>query len=127
MNMYFGVASLFAFSSVALGAFGAHMVKPHISITAMTTYQTGIKYLMFNSMALFVCAFGLHTCSQEKRFRKAFHLFVYGGVIFSGSLFFIAISGVRPVGMITPVGGVIQLYGWIVLATIGLKGKKNEL
>ena len=124
MNGWFGVAAVFAFLSVALGAFGAHVLSETISSGAMITYQKGTKYMMFHSIALFICSFGISLLPEEKLLHKAAFLFLGGIIIFSGSLFIIAITGIRSLGLLTPFGGILQLSGWVLLAIIGFKRRK---
>ncbi|MDZ7754256.1 MAG: DUF423 domain-containing protein [Gammaproteobacteria bacterium] len=104
-----------AFLAVALGAFGAHGLSQRIDADLLEVYHTAVDYHMFHSLGL--VAVGLlqrHTPSSAARWAGA--LFLAGIVVFSGSLYVLAVSGVRQLGMVTPVGGVAFLAGWIVFA-----------
>jgi uncharacterized membrane protein YgdD (TMEM256/DUF423 family) len=106
-----GVA--FAFLAVALGAFGAHLLRERISVESMAIYQTGVQYHIIHALALLALA------AHSQRLRKPAiigWLFIFGVLIFSGSLYLLAITGHRWLGAITPLGGVCFLLGWAVFA-----------
>ncbi len=109
-----------AFLAVALGAFGAHGLSQRLSADLLDVYHTGVDYHMFHSLAL--VAVGLlqrHTPSAAARWAGA--LFLAGIVVFSGSLYLLAVSGVRQLGMVTPLGGLAFLAGWIAFALAARK------
>lgn len=105
--------------SVVFGAFGAHALKAIISPGMMTVYDTAVQYQMFHALALIVLGVLMHCIAendlQHKRFRYAGILFCIGLVLFCGSLFGIVITGVSGLGMITPVGGLAFILGWVFL------------
>lgn len=116
MKRTFGVwgASL-AFLAVALGAFGAHGLRGKISADALAIFQTGVHYQLVHALALLLlAALGVET----KVARAAGWLFVAGVVVFSGSLYLLAISGAKWWGAITPVGGLCFLVGWLCLIVV---------
>lgn len=111
-----------AFLAVALGAFGAHGLARSIPGDLLEAYGTGVDYHMFHSLAL--VAVGLlqrHAPSAAAHWAGV--LFLVGIVVFSGSLYVLAVSGLRQLGMVTPVGGVAFLAGWIALALAARKGR----
>jgi uncharacterized membrane protein YgdD (TMEM256/DUF423 family) len=108
-------AALAGFIGVALGAFGAHALKEHISPELLATFETGARYQMYHAFALFAAAWG-RTRWQDRLFGVAGWLFVTGIVLFSGSLYLLAVTNTRWLGMITPFGGLALLGGWMCLA-----------
>jgi uncharacterized membrane protein YgdD (TMEM256/DUF423 family) len=113
----FGV--FFSFLSVALGAFGAHALKLHISTDMMAVFNTAVQYQMFHALALLVIGILLHsvvsTDLQAKRIRLAGNLFIVGLVLFCGSLYLLAITSVKILGAVTPFGGVAFILAWLIL------------
>lgn len=116
------IGAICAFLAVVLGAFGAHGLSQSIAANLMDVYHTGVDYHMFHSLALVaVGLLQLHTPSAAARWAGA--LFLVGIVVFSGSLYLLAVSGVRQLGMVTPVGGLAFLAGWIAFA-FAARGKR---
>ncbi|MGB1092089.1 MAG: DUF423 domain-containing protein [Oceanobacter sp.] len=116
------LAALLGFLGVALGAFGAHGLKSVLEPAMMTVYQTGVQYHQIHAVALLVIGLWqlLRPTSPEHGSLKWAALFMLGGVLlFSGSLYTMAMSSVRMLGMITPIGGVSWLIGWALLARAG--------
>ena len=113
---FFIIASLLGSLSVALGAFGAHALRGRIEESLLANYQTGVSYMFYHTLALFivVCALGRWPASTLPGW--AGWLFVAGIVVFSGSLFVMAFTGQRWLGAITPIGGVAFIAGWLLLA-----------
>lgn len=109
-----------AFLSVSAGAFGAHALRGKLSPDLLTTFETGARYQMYHALALLaVGVIGLHT--QSLAAKVAGTSFILGTILFSGSLYVLALSGVRWLGAITPFGGVAFLVGWIALAVAALR------
>ena len=107
--------SIHAFLSVALGAFGAHVVKDRITAEMMATYQTATDYQMYHAIALLIVGLvGLHI-GERATIRYAGRLFNIGIIVFSGSLYLYVWTGLKWLGAITPIGGVAFLAGWICL------------
>lgn len=112
---FFIVASLFGLTGVALGAFGAHTLRSQISPDMLMVFETGVRYQMYHTFALFVGAWGLQS-ARSRKFVAAEWLFVAGVALFSGSLYILAMTGIRGLGIITPFGGLSLLGGWLMLA-----------
>ncbi len=104
-----------AFLAVALGAFGAHGLSQRIGADLLDVYHTGVDYHMFHSLALVAVGL-LQRHSPSAAAHWAGFLFLMGIVVFSGSLYLLAVSGVRQLGMVTPLGGLAFLAGWIAFA-----------
>ncbi len=103
------------FLGVALGAFAAHGLKATLEPQLLAVFETGVRYQMYHAFALFAAAWGW-TRWQTRAFAIGGALFVAGIVIFSGSLYLLAFTGLRWLGAITPLGGLAFLAGWLCLA-----------
>lgn len=105
--------SMSAFIAVAAGAFGAHYLKTRLAPEHLTAFETAARYQMYHAFALFICA---SLAEQGWRLAPpAGWLFVAGTVLFSGSLYLVALTGISKFGMITPLGGIAFLAGWLCL------------
>jgi uncharacterized membrane protein YgdD (TMEM256/DUF423 family) len=109
------LGALLAAVAVAAGAFGAHGLKDRLSAEDLDTYQTAARYHMYHAIGLILAGF----CAQ--RFggglvNAAGWLFVAGIVLFAGALYVLALSGVKVLGAVAPVGGAAFIGGWICLA-----------
>ena len=100
---------------MALGAFAAHGLKTTLAPEMLSAFETGVRYQMYHAFALFAAAWGLARW-QTRLFAVAGWLFVAGIVIFSGSLYLMASTGMRWLGAVTPLGGLAFLAGWLCLA-----------
>jgi len=105
----------FAFLAVAGGAFGAHSLKAILTPDMLAVFETGVRYQMYHALALLAVGWAAQQYPQAA-FHIAGWLFVAGILLFSGSLYVLALSGVRWLGAITPLGGVLFLAGWAVFA-----------
>jgi uncharacterized membrane protein YgdD (TMEM256/DUF423 family) len=112
---FFTIASLLGSLSVALGAFGAHALRGRIEESLLANYQTGVSYMFYHTLALFITVSALSKWPASSLPVWAGWLFVAGIVIFSGSLFVMAFTGLRWLGAITPIGGVAFIVGWLLL------------
>jgi uncharacterized membrane protein YgdD (TMEM256/DUF423 family) len=116
--LFLGAVS--GFVSVALGAFGAHALRDALPADLLAVFETGVRWQAVHALA--ILAAGLFCGRGTGRLASAAGwLFVLGTVIFSGSLYVLALSGVRVWGAVTPVGGVAWLAGWACLAVAGRK------
>ncbi|MDT3776381.1 DUF423 domain-containing protein [Nitrospira sp. MA-1] len=107
--------ALMAFLGVAIGAFGAHGLKPFLSEQMLAAFETGVRYHLIHALAILGAGLSLANVPL-RQFRWAGWAFSLGIVLFSGSLYVMSISGVRGLGMITPLGGLCFLVGWGLLA-----------
>jgi uncharacterized membrane protein YgdD (TMEM256/DUF423 family) len=114
-RIFFGLGAISAALAVALGAFAAHGLRSRISADALTTFETGARYHIYHALALLAVAWA---CSRwpSAWASAAGWLFVAGTVLFSGSLYLLAVTGVRALGAITPFGGLAFILGWLALA-----------
>ena len=114
-RVFFGLGAISAGLAVALGAFAAHGLRSRISAEALATFETGARYHMYHALALVAVAWAVARWPESQAVVAGW-LFVAGIVVFSGSLYALALSGVRALGAITPLGGLCFLAGWGVLA-----------
>ena len=101
---------------VALGAFGAHGLRDRLAPYLLAVYETGVRYHLVHALGLFVAAW-LAGEDQTRSARLAGVLLVVGILLFSGSLYVLALTGVRAFGAVTPLGGIAWLAAWILIAT----------
>ena len=100
---------------VAIGAFGAHGLRGRLSPEMLAVFETGVRYHMYHALAILATA-ALLPRLDGRAVLIAGWSFMAGIVLFSGSLYALALSGVTTLGAITPLGGVAFLVGWISLA-----------
>ena len=103
--------------SVALGAFAAHGLKARLSDKMLSAFQTGADYQAYHSLAILVIVILASTASEarpRRYLRTSISLMLAGIVLFSGSLYALALSGITKLGMITPIGGVLFLLAWFL-------------
>lgn len=118
-------AAINGFLVVAFGAFGAHALKGRIHVSMLDVYDTAVQYQMFHTLA-FVAIHLLHRELPTTFPAKATAgVFIAGIVCFSGSLYLLAITSVTWLGMITPIGGVLLLAGWLQLARTCYSSKRT--
>ena len=103
------------FLSVALGAFGAHALKAILSPGLLQTFHTGVEYQGLHSLALLATGLGMRE-QAHPALDTAGWAFASGILLFSGSLYLLALTDARWLGAITPIGGGAFLLGWAVLA-----------
>jgi uncharacterized membrane protein YgdD (TMEM256/DUF423 family) len=115
------LGALNGFVSVAAGAFGAHALKARLAPDMLAVFETGARYQMAHALALVLLGL-LQLSRPAMSLDAAGWSFVIGILLFSGSLYVLALSGVRAFGMVTPVGGVAFLVGWVLLALAAHKG-----
>lgn len=114
------IGAVSGFISVAAGAFGAHALKARLGADLLAIFETGARYQMFHALAL--VAVGLLAQSRPHALLTAAGFsFLTGTLLFSGSLYVLALSGVRWLGAITPLGGLGFLAGWAILAAAALR------
>src|SRR5258707_5363395 len=117
-RVFLSVGAVSAFVAVATGAFGVHALRDRLSADMLGTWQTAAAYQMYHALALLAVGIVLGRFSSDGSpwLTAAGWLFLAGTVLFSGSLYALAVSGVTWLGAITPLGGVAFLLGWAALA-----------
>ena len=109
------LGAAFMFVAVALGAFGAHALKGRLTPDMTSVWQTAVQYHAWHALALFALGLLMLHFPERAGLGLAAWLFVAGILLFSGSLYALALMGVRGLGAVTPFGGVAFLAGWAVL------------
>ena len=116
------LAALSGAVGVALGAFGAHALKAHVSPEQISTFTTGVQYQMYHALALGLVGLAMTRPNASALVPAAGWLFVIGTLLFSGSLYALVLARIRWLGAITPFGGVALIAGWLTLAMGTLQG-----
>jgi uncharacterized membrane protein YgdD (TMEM256/DUF423 family) len=111
------VAALFGFFAVALGAFGAHGLRARLDAPSLEIWKTAALYHLVHAVAMLA----LSLARRGRAARAVCALWSAGIVIFGGSLYLLAVTGIRWLGAITPLGGAAFLAGWLVLAVSAVK------
>ena len=114
-------AAFSALLSVVLGAFAAHGLKTKLSDTLLNTFQTGVQYQMYHSLALILLVILYRQMPQSLLIYSAGFMFA-GIILFSGSLYMLALTQIKWFGPVTPLGGVCFIIGWALLIVATLKG-----
>jgi len=99
---------------VILGAFGAHSLKDVLDSYSKSLYEKAVLYQMFHTLGILIIAI-IEKALPEVQLQLVSWAFLLGIIFFSGSLYILAITGAKWLGMITPIGGVLFIYGWVVL------------
>ncbi|MEI8087670.1 MAG: DUF423 domain-containing protein [Paludibacter sp.] len=119
MKNTLSIASISGLLCVVLGAFGAHGLKPLLTPQMLTTYETGVRYQFYHTLAiLFIVV--LYQFNNSKKLIISSYFFFAGMVLFSGSLYLLALTSINEntwtwLGPVTPIGGVCFIIGWIYL------------
>ena len=119
-RLFLAMGALSALVAVAAGAFGAHALRARLEPDLLAVFETGARYQMYHALGLIAVAW-VAGRSPGPAALAAGWLFVAGTLLFSGSLYALALSGVRTLGAVTPLGGLAFLAGWAALAYAALK------
>jgi uncharacterized membrane protein YgdD (TMEM256/DUF423 family) len=114
-RLFFGLGAVSGFIGVAAGAFGAHALRARLNSDLLAVFETGARYQMYHAFGLLAAGWAT-TRFNGTLPQWAGWLFLVGTLLFSGSLYALALSGLRWLGAITPVGGLAFLAGWLCLA-----------
>lgn len=120
MHKFLSFGAAAAGLAVGLGAFGAHGLKTVLSAEMLAVWQTAVTYQMWHALALILVALLLQN-RNDKLLHRAGWLFIAGIALFSGSLYGLALSNLKWLGMITPIGGVCFLAAWSLITFSSLK------
>ncbi len=106
-------------TAIVLGAFGAHALKDVLSLQQLATFETGVKYQMYH--ALFLLFLGVNNRISERSKKIIYYFISFGTLFFSGSIYLLSTSNVtginfKPIGIITPIGGLLLILGWGLFA-----------
>lgn len=107
-------AAILLILAVAIGAFGAHALKPKLAEDLMHVYKTGVEYHFYHALGLLLIGILSVYWPGETLYWSAFFL-TLGILLFSGSLYLMAVTGIRWLGAVTPFGGLSFIAGWVLL------------
>ena len=116
------IGSIAGFLGVAGGAFGAHALKSRISEAMLANFETGTRYLLVHAVALLVVGV-LARRERTASLTPVGVLFSVGMAIFTGTLWTMALTNMRWLGAVTPVGGTSLIIGWLLLARAAARGE----
>jgi uncharacterized membrane protein YgdD (TMEM256/DUF423 family) len=120
MRIWLFVAGITGALAVLCGAFAAHGLATRLDENARSVFETGARYHMYHALAIGLAAFAMRG-PAEARARAAAILFLIGIILFSGSLYLLALTGASVLGFVTPLGGLAFIAGWIFLALAALR------
>ncbi len=124
------IGSTFALIAILLGAFGAHALKNIVDTYSIDIFETGIRYQFYHALALIILGFVSDKVTSSN-LKYSGYLFIGGIILFSGSLYTIALKDVVHInliwiGPITPIGGALFIIGWILFLLAIIKTNKDE-
>lgn len=119
-RLLFAAGALSAAIGVGTGAFAAHGLKERLTPDLLAVFETGARYQLFHALGALAAA--LAAPHLGGRAVAGGWLLLLGTLLFSGSLYLLAVTGVRWLGIVTPFGGVAFIVGWVLLALAALKG-----
>ena len=120
------IAGIAGATGVAAGAFGAHALKGGIAEDLLEIYHTGAFYHLIHSIALLAIASLIQRYQMTKILGLSAVFFAFGILVFSGSLYTLAVSGNRWWGAVTPVGGISLILGWALLFFARIEGAESR-
>ncbi len=121
-RLFLIIAAFSGAVSVGAGAFGAHALRARLEPRLLEVFQTGAQYQMYHALAMVGVAWVASRWPGSLSTASGW-LFVAGTVLFSGSLYAMALTGVRALGAITPLGGVCFIAGWVTLALAVMRAR----
>ena len=122
--------AIFGMLAIILGAFGAHALKKVLSLEQLSTFETGVRYQMYQ--ALFLLFIGLTTDLSQKTKKIIYNLVLFGVILFSGSIYLLATNTLtsfdfKAIGFVTPIGGLLLILAWGLLFLNIIKKKQQNL
>ena len=115
IKLFFLFAGLSGFISVAMGAFGAHGLRGKVAENLFHAFETGVAYQISHTLALFGVCILMQMWGMKLSLQLAAYAFMLGIILFSGSLYGLALTGMKWLGPVTPIGGLAFLAGWALL------------
>ncbi len=113
-RVFFGCGAVSAMLAVAAGAFGAHALRARLTPAHLAIFETGARYQIYHALALLAVGWAVARWPGPLPVYAGW-LFVLGSIVFSGSLYILALTGARWWGAVTPIGGVAFVAGWLCL------------
>ena len=122
-KLFLVIGAIAMLAAVALGAFGAHALKSQLAPDLLAVYRTGVEYHFYHALGLLAVGLTAQRLPDSNWLRASGWLMLAGIVIFSGSLYLLAVTGVRAFGAVTPVGGVAFMLAWVMFAVAVVKSR----
>ncbi len=119
------VSAMVAGLAVVIGAFGAHVLKQSLSLEMQAVYKTGVEYHFYHAFAAILACI-LYRISQIDLFKWSACLFLAGIMVFSGSLYVLALTQLKWLGAITPIGGLAFIIAWVLFACAAWRYPQND-
>lgn len=113
-NLFIGLGALNAFIAVSFGAFAAHKLKDSLAADSLAVIHTAADYQLYHALGLILIGLLIQHTDTKCNRRAGWFMFI-GIILFSGSLYLLGLTGIRWLGMVTPVGGVSLLTAWLIL------------
>jgi uncharacterized membrane protein YgdD (TMEM256/DUF423 family) len=113
-KLFLAAGGVAALTAVALGAFGAHALRSRLSAEMLTVWHTGIEYHVYHALGLLAVGLLAHQIPESELIKWSGWLMLAGILLFSGSLYALALSGARGLGAIAPFGGMAFLAAWVL-------------
>ncbi|MEQ1438424.1 DUF423 domain-containing protein [Fontimonas sp. SYSU GA230001] len=120
-KVFLVIGAAYGLIGVALGAFGAHALRARLPADLLAVWKTAVEYQLVHALALLAVGLLLRQHGSAGLLQPAGACFAGGVLLFSGSLYALSLSGVRVLGAITPLGGVLFLAGWALLLLAALR------
>jgi uncharacterized membrane protein YgdD (TMEM256/DUF423 family) len=122
---WIAIGSLLGMTGVAAGAFGAHALKTRVEPDMLAIFETAARYQMYHAVALVGLGLFASRIDQSMLQVSGFS-FVAGTLIFSGTLYALVMTGNRTLGAITPIGGALLIFGWLMLAVVAMRASFGQ-
>jgi len=124
VSWFVALGAIAAFIGVGAGAFGAHALKDALTPDLMRSYQTAVHYQLVHALGLVAVGLCEHVFGASWLMKLSGLAMLLGLVLFCGSLYVLALTGLRQIGLITPIGGITFLVGWLCLAVGIVRGRR---
>lgn len=125
-RLFLMIAAISGFFAVIIGAFAAHGLKQILAPEAIDVVKTGVQYQMYHALALLLVALWLSHKPDVRGLKAGGLAFILGSLLFSGSLYALALGAPRWLGPVTPLGGLCFLIGWLLLLTAAWRTKPTD-
>jgi uncharacterized membrane protein YgdD (TMEM256/DUF423 family) len=122
---WIAIGSLLGMTGVAAGAFGAHALKTRVEPDMIAIFETAARYQMYHAVALVGLGLFASRIDQSMLQVSGFS-FLAGTLIFSGTLYALVLTGNRGLGAVTPVGGALLIFGWLMLAVVAMRASFGQ-
>lgn len=122
---WIALGALFGMTGVAAGAFGAHALKTRVDIDLLAIFETAARYQMYHAMALIAVGF-MAGRIESSLLQVSGYSFLFGTLIFSGTLYALVLTDNRMLGAVTPVGGALLIFGWLMLAAVAMRASIGQ-